>query len=61
MYSDKDMECLADYDNKKSLKARFEASQNYIGEPEMVILQNKQTIDVRKYGDEIISANSSVQ
>ena len=45
-----DTMCLADYGNKTDLERKRLESVAYLGEPNFVIMTNKETIDITQFG-----------
>ena len=49
-----DKECIADYNDLNSLKAKLQESRAYIGTPNMNILVNSKRLDLKEYGSKKI-------
>jgi len=55
-----DKECIADYNDPKSLEAKFQESKAYLGRPAINLLTNSGRMDLTKFGEESIVKYSSM-
>jgi len=53
-----DKECIADYRDPKSMKARLDKSIEYLGRPVIEIVANTQYLDLNSYGKHTIKSHA---
>jgi hypothetical protein len=55
-----DKECIADYNSKESMAAKFKESLDYMGTPAINLIYSNQRLDLLKYGKETIVTETKI-